>query len=181
MRLVDGSTRRGRRSGRRKLASGCAASSGADRTPFDTIREVQHPKIVRFLTTRIAAVLIAVMLPTSAWAQCAGWQSTAQARMACCVNEGQCPMHSRNGHQSGSGAQTKMTQAEADACCGLSERSTSTPSASSHLTPIVLAVVSTPVSPISPALATLRAGSRDSVPIVSSPVPRHLLLSVFLV
>jgi hypothetical protein len=86
-----------------------------------------------------------------------------------------------NGHQVGSGPQTRMTQTEADACCALSERSTSTPSGSSHLTPITLAVVSTPVASVPADHLTLRAGSREPVPIVSSPVPRHLLLSVFLV
>lgn len=126
--------------------------------------------------TRLAAVVILIALPLSAWAQCAGWQSTAEARMACCAQEDQCPMRSKSqsDHQ-------MVTQAEADACCALSERSTSTPSGSSHLAPVTLAVVSTPVPPVLPDQASLRAGWREPVPIVSSPVPRHLLLSVFLV
>ena len=147
--------------------------------PFDTIREPRHPRFVRSVTMRVAAVLIAVMLPASGWVQCAGWQTTADARMACCVREGQCPMHRRSGHQSGS--QAKVTQAEADACCAVSERSTSTPSSSSQLAPIPLALVTTPVPPVSPDQTSLRAGWREAVPIATSPVPRHLLLSVFLV
>lgn len=75
-----------------------------------------------------------------------------------------------------------VTQAQADTCCALSERSPSTPSSSSHLfSPVTLALLSTPASVVLPDLAPLRAVWRAFVPIAVSTVPRHLLLSVFLV
>jgi hypothetical protein len=133
---------------------------------------------VRSLISRLAAVTVLIVLPLSAWVQCAGWQSTAEARMACCAQEAQCPMHS----QSRSGRHERVTQTQADTCCALSERSPSTPSSSSHLVaPVTLTLTSTPAPVVLSDLASLRVAWQDFVPIVISPVPRHLLLSVFLV
>jgi len=133
---------------------------------------------VRSLITRVAAAVVLIALPLSAWSQCAGWQSTAEARMACCAQQDQCPMHS----QTRSATHERVTQTQADTCCAHSERSPSTPSSSSHLfSSATLALVATPASVVLPDLAPLRDVWRASVPIGVSPVPRHLLLSVFLV
>src|SRR5439155_848360 len=91
--------------------------------------------------TRLAAVVVLIALPLSAWAQCAGWQRTAEARMACCAQEDQCPMHAK----SKSGSHEMTAQAQADTCCALSERAPSTPSSSSHLVSPV-ALTSTPAA-----------------------------------
>jgi hypothetical protein len=74
-----------------------------------------------------------------------------------------------------------LTQTQADTCCALSERAPSTPSSSSHIAPVTFIVVSTPASVLVPDLARFRSGWPAFVPIAESPVPRHLLLSVFLV
>lgn len=131
---------------------------------------------VRSLMTRFVAVVVLIVLPTSAWAQCAGWQSTAEARMECCAQEEQCPMHAG---KYGTVSHT-LTQQQADTCCALSERAPSTPSSSSQIAPITLALVSTPVA-VLPDFEPLRNGWQSFVPIAASPVPRHILLSVFLV
>lgn len=128
--------------------------------------------------TRFVAVLILVVLPTSAWAQCAGWQSTAEARMECCAQEEQCPMHKGT---DGSASHRTVSQEQADTCCARSERVPSTPSSSSQIAPVTFAVVSTPPSVLLPELASLAHHWESSVPIAVSPVPRHVLLSVFLV
>src|SRR5215831_2168960 len=123
--------------------------------------------------TRLVAVLVLIVLPTSAWAGCAGWQSTAEARMECCAHEEQCPMHA-DGDESVSHGM--VTQTQADTCCALSQGSPSTPSSSSQIAPVTFVVVSTPVSMLVPYLAPFRSGWPAVVPIAPSPVPRHLLL-----
>jgi hypothetical protein len=127
---------------------------------------------------RLAAVVVLIVLPTSAWAQCAGWQGTAEARMECCAQDEQCPMHKGT---DGSMSHRSITQEQADTCCARSERVPSTPSSSSQLAPVTFVVVSTPPAVLLPAVAVLATHSESSVPIAASPVPRHLLLSVFLV
>jgi hypothetical protein len=132
---------------------------------------------VRSLMMRFAAVAVLIVLPTNLWAQCAGWQGTAEARMECCAQEEQCSMHT------GTDASVShtLTQKQADSCCALSERAPSTPSSSSQIAPVTLALVSTPVAVVLPDFEPLRNGSQSFVPIAPRPVPRHILLSVFLV
>jgi hypothetical protein len=87
-------------------------------------------------------------------------------------------MHSAGGDRAATQA---MTQAQADSCCANAERSPSTPSASSHFTPVTFVALSTlPSAPLT-AAAPPHDAWRTLVPISVSPVPRHLLLSVFLV
>ena len=133
---------------------------------------------VRSLMTRLVAVVVIVVLPTSAWAQCAGWQSSAEARMECCAQEEQCPMHAGT---DASVSHRTVTQGQADTCCALSERTPSTPSSSSQIAPVTLALVSTPVVVVLPDFEPLRNRWQSFVPIAANPVPRHILLSVFLV
>ena len=132
---------------------------------------------VRPLMTRFVAILVLVVLPTSAWAQCAGWQSTAEARMECCAQEEQRPMHA----VTDASVSHTLTQQQADTCCALSERAPSTPSSSSQIAPVTLALVSTPVAVVLPDFELLRKEWQSFVPIAASPVPRHILLSVFLI
>ena len=111
---------------------------------------------------------------------CAGWQATPEARMECCRSEATCPMHESESHHH-SGSTHKVTQTQADNCCAGSERSHSTTTNSTfvlsgmaaHAPATVLVVTSANV----PALQEWRA----FVPLPVAPVPRHLLLSVFLV
>jgi hypothetical protein len=135
--------------------------------------------VIRF-NRRLSAVVLSLALLSGNGALCAGWAPTPEARMACCSDEGACPMHRASSHSAG--AHHAPTQAQADNCCVSSERDSSRPS-----NPIVAATVSsavlgpgTALPPNVPALV-LSDKWRIVAPIPSTPVPKHLLLSVFLV
>jgi hypothetical protein len=149
------------------------------RPPFDSVTKVEHPRNVRLLMTRVVTLIAIITLTFNTSAQCAGWQETAEARMACCANETECPMHPAG--PGGAQSPRSVTQSQADACCSLSEHSSSTPSASSHdslYTLIAQSTLSTvPLLDTAPVNHTWHAVTAIS----AVPVPRHLLLSVFLI
>ena len=123
----------------------------------------------------VAATLIAV-LTAGPVGLCAGWQTTAEERMACCAEGVACPMHKADRHQS-NGKQA-ITQAEADSCCAASERDTSSSAKGS----IVISPALQQTTVALPAADSSRLLiSRDPVPDRAAPVSRHLLNSVFLV
>jgi len=111
----------------------------------------------------------------NAAAACAGWQASPEARQQCCQS-GACPLHH---HQHGS--PTKVSQASADECCAQSTRQDSRQSSSVFAPTITLAVLkSIPPAPVSQLLATpVSTPWESAVPLTH--VPKHLLLSVFLV
>lgn len=90
-------------------------------------------------------------------------------------------MHKRESHEAGSG--TALTQVDADTCCLSSEPEDST----NPSTPTFVAVISLPVLgpgvvlPATVPALVLSDEWRTVSPIPSTPVPRHVLLSVFLV
>jgi hypothetical protein len=132
---------------------------------------------VRF-SRRFSVVLLTLALAAGQAGVCAGWMATPEARMACCSDDGPCPMHKS---ESEDGSTRVVTQAEADRCCAASEHEDSTPSQSNAAFFVTLAVA---LSPIPGLLAAPEAHAdiwRASVPIPASHVPKHLLLSVFLV
>jgi hypothetical protein len=135
--------------------------------------------VVRVLH-RLSAALLCLGLIAGNAALCAGWSVTAEARMACCAEGGECPMH--KGRSEETRSQHVLTQAQADACCAASEQDqskSSNPTAVTAISPAVLGVgVVLPV--ITPSLM-LTDGWRTVVPISTAHVPKHVLLSVFLV
>lgn len=99
--------------------------------------------------------------------------------MACCSEDAGCPMHKDD---SGSpGPSRTLTQAQADACCASSERE---PNQSG---PTVIVAISNTVlgsgSVLPATVPTLVLSDRwrISAPLPAAPVPKHVLLSVFLV
>ena len=146
---------------------------------FDMVASLQHPTDVVSVIRRLAALTAILALCVGNVAVCAGWQGTPEARMACCMDEANCPMHTSESHHRGSVHQ--VTQAQADTCCAGSERNDSTTTrttiVSSGTATLALAVVPVVIAPIVPALEEWRA----LVPLPVSPVPKHLLLSVLLV
>ena len=146
---------------------------------FDRAGRIQHPTEVRVLSRRLATIAAVLTLSVGNLAVCAGWQATPEARMECCRNEATCPMHKSESHDSGS--KHRITQAQADNCCSGSERTQSTNTSSTFVVSglVALAPATMPVvtSPNVPALQEWRA----FVPLPVPPVPKHLLLSVFLV
>jgi hypothetical protein len=98
--------------------------------------------------------------------------------MACCTEDGRCPMHTAGSDEDA--ASRVVTQAEADLCCAASEPddSSSSPSGFALLTTFG-AVTAVPALLLQ---AESRGKlSRTSVPIPTTHVAKHLLLSVFLV
>jgi hypothetical protein len=129
---------------------------------------------------RLATVVLTMAMIVANVGVCPGWAATPEARMECCAENGICPM--RQGRSDAATSGTALTQADADSCCASSEREDSTAPDLGHVGAISQAVLGSPVvipAPI-PALV-LSDGWRTVVPIPITPVPRHVLLSVYLV
>jgi hypothetical protein len=153
---------------------------GIRKGPFDTSWLVEHPKEVVRLVRRLAALALTIGLVAGNAAICAGWMPTPEARMACCADGAECPMHKGDSHRSGSGR--VLTQAQADSCCASAEGRRSNQSNPSFVTAITAAVLG--VGVVLPANVPAVVSSdawRTSAPIPIAPVPKHVLLSVFLV
>lgn len=98
--------------------------------------------------------------------------------MACCSDDGPCPMHKSELED---GPTRVVSQAEADRCCAASEHEDSTPSPSNAGFFLTLAVALSPIPALLPEPEPHPDIWRASVPLPASHVPKHLLLSVFLV
>jgi hypothetical protein len=131
------------------------------------------------LGRRISTILVALILAAGNPAMCAGWRPTQEARMACCASDGSCAMHKAESRAAR--AAQPITQADADRCCAASDQDDATPTPSTMAFVVSLAPVPSPI-PVVLADAQLRADAwRTAVPITITRVPKHLLLSVFLV
>ena len=132
------------------------------------------------LARRLRAIGLILALATGNAAVCAGWAPTPEARMSCCSKGGECPMHKEGAHQSD--GSDLVTQAQADSCCAASERDQSNQPSPTFVVVISGAVLGPGVivPAMTPALALSEAW-RTVAPVPLAPVPRHLLLSVFLV
>lgn len=132
------------------------------------------------LLNRLTAILLSLGLIAGNGVICQGWAATPEARMACCADGETCPMHKSESHTSGSGG--TLTQAEADNCCAISERETSNSPTATVVNAISIAVLrSGIVMPASVPALVLSDEWRTFSPIATAPIPRHVLLSVFLV
>jgi hypothetical protein len=147
---------------------------------FDMLVAVEHPRAVRSFLRRALATSLGLMLTAGPVGLCAAVTPTPEARMACCTDSDTCPMHDGGVHNSESHHQP--SQSQADQCCVASERDTPNQSM-----PMTVGVLSTPVLDAS-VLLPLRVPTlvrtdawRTTTPLLVTPVPRHLLLAVFLV
>ena len=140
---------------------------------------VEHSKDPMALFHRALVAGLGLILLGGNGVVCAGWAATPEARMACC-SDGECPMHM--GESPTSASKGVRTQAQADACCAVSE-----PTQSSQPSPTFTAAISS--AELGSGIAVLISsprfaasdGWRTTAPIALAPVPRHVLLSVFLV
>jgi hypothetical protein len=129
---------------------------------------------------RLSAITMTLALMAGNALTCAGWVPTPEARMACCAEGGECPMHKGDSHRSGSGR--VLTQGQADSCCASAEGRNSNQSNPSFVTVITAAVLGVGVVlPANVPALVLSDAWRTSSPIPIAPVPKHVLLSVFLV
>ena len=143
---------------------------------FDTRSPATHPRGVRLVLRRLAAVICLLAFAESAWAQCAGWQTTAEARRACCES-GACPLHHRENNAPGA----RVTQGAADDCCAQSGRHESSPSGTVIASTMTLAVVQSAPALVLSLAPTIPLSAPWETPSPPAHVPRHVLLSVFLV
>ena len=130
------------------------------------------------LARRIGAIALVLFMSGGDAALCAGWEVTAEARMACCVS-GACPMHGAG--ESGSDSANNVSQAEADSCCVASESADPTPTSPVFAMVLPSAIpVQQLFAYVSPLILMVDA-AREPIPLSGSLVPKHLLLSVFLI
>jgi hypothetical protein len=112
------------------------------------------------------------------WRPCAGWEATPEARLSCCVRKAMCPMHKPGRDR----AAMTVSQADADTCCAASDRPPTAPAS-------VTLVAAPPVVPVlalfaePPAIVPVTLADWHGPPprLASRDLPRHLLLSVFLI
>jgi hypothetical protein len=140
-------------------------------------------RAVTRLVHHLTALVLTFGLMAGNAAICAGWMPTAEARMACCADEAECPMHNMHkGDSHHSGSQRVPTQAQADSCCASAEGKTSSQSNPTFVAAITVAVLGAGiVLPASVPALVLSDGWRTSAPMPVAAVPKHVLLSVFLV
>jgi len=132
------------------------------------------------LVRRLVALALTFGLVTGNAAICAGWMPTPEARIACCADGAECPMHKGDSHSSAS--ERVLTQAQADSCCASAEGQNSNQSNPSSVTAITAAVLGAGVVlPANIPALVLSDAWRTSAPIPIARVPKHVLLSVFLV
>jgi len=100
--------------------------------------------------------------------------------MSCCTESGDCPMHTRHPHHSAK--VILVSQAQADSCCASSERHDSDSSTPTSIVVISSAVLGPGiVVPATVPALVLSNAWRTAAPSPLAPVPKHVLLSVFLV
>ena len=132
------------------------------------------------LVHRLAALALTFGLMAGNAAICAGWMPTPEARMACCADGVECPMH--KGGSDRAESERVLTQAQADSCCAAAEGQNSNQSNPSFVTAITAAVLGVGVVlPANVPALVLSDAWRTSAPIPIAPVPKYVLLSVFLV
>jgi hypothetical protein len=149
--------------------------------PIDLTRQ-SHSCILQWVlrfSKRLSAVLVTLALAAGQAGVCAGWMPSPETRMACCSDDGPCPMHKSDSENEES--TRVVSQAEADRCCAASEQDDSAQSPSNIAFSVTLAVVISPVPVLIPEPDAHAQVWRVSVPIPAAHVPKHLLLSVFLV
>lgn len=154
----------------------CPSTAG---DPVDTFISEEHSRTVKQVLRRALALFAMLAITTGGWAECAGWQATPEARMACCVDGDSCPMHQSAAPVSDSTA--VVSQAEADSCCAASDGDDSTPSSPNAAPTASMATLASPLPLVALPTRTAFELWRALTPLPGTQVPKHLLLSVFLI
>ena len=136
-------------------------------------------EFVLSLGRQLSALALAILMAAGNAAVCAGWAPTPEARMACC-SDSACPMH--KGESRNSASPRVISQAQADNCCASSEHKNSSQASPTFVVDISSAVLGTGIAlPATVPALVLSDGWRTVAPIPTAHVPKHVLLSVFLV
>jgi hypothetical protein len=127
-------------------------------------------KVVLTLARRLRAIGLILALAAGDGAVCAGWVSTPQARMSCCSESSDCPMHKESAHHSG--GMSLVTQAQADSCCASSESHHSSQSSPTFVIAISSALLGPGiVVPVTVPALVLSDAWRTAAPIPLAHVP----------
>ena len=154
-------------------------SAGGCGLKVDITPRLSHPSHVRAALRHIIVLTVIAATVAGDVRLCAGWHSTPEARMDCCQDESDCPMHSDQTLPAAHS--TAVSQAQADACCATSEQgsSRSTSQVTALQQPALLVSIAG-----APTVVPMPAASGDSrQPLASNspPIARYLLLSVIIV
>ena len=156
-----------------------AQPAGVCGPTFDMASALAHARRVVGLIHRLSALALSFMLLAGNAAVCAGWAPTPEARMACC-SDSACPMHKEESQSSASSR--VISQAQADSCCASAEHENSSQSSPTFVAAISSAVLGTGIAlPATVPALVLSDGWRTVAPLPTAHVPKHVLLSVFLV
>lgn len=145
---------------------------------LDSAAVPHNPRFVGVMRSVASVLVLVAILASQASAFCDGWQASAEARMACCAEGGNCGMHESSASTAGTGART---QAAADECCAASESDDSKAPRSTVSIQSPAIAVRLPVDLTPAATSGIHVWYAYSA--VSPPrhVSTHILLSVFLV
>ena len=127
---------------------------------------------------RLIALAAVLALTVGNVVACAGWESSAEARMACCMDSATCPMHKSETHEHASSK--VLTQTQADSCCAAATQRHDSASQSTFAASAVTALVPVPLfTHLVPTFAP--NDRRIDVPLPPPSIATHLRLSVLLV
>ena len=160
-------------------SSACSGSRPQIEADLTLVAQSCMLDVVLTLSRRLFALALAVLISAGNAAVCAGWVPTPEARMACCADN-DCPMH--KGESQSSSSARVISQAQADSCCASAEHENSSQSSPTFVAAISNAVLGTGiVLPATVPALVLSDGWRTLAPLPTAHVPKHVLLSVFLV
>ena len=145
---------------------------------FDTRGNYAHPRFVRVMRPLASVLVLVAILASQVSVFCAGWQTSAEARMACCVEGVDCGMHEPAPSTDAKGSRA---QDAADQCCAASESDDS--KAPKSTTSIQSPAMALRLSMELMSLETSSTHAWHAQPAFSPPrhVSTHVLFSVFLV
>jgi hypothetical protein len=152
-----------------------AASCATRRAHLTSGRARSHPTAVGRLITAAIVALQMLGTPLAGALGCGGWRPAPEARMACCDKAMACPMR---GHRTSPAPASRLSQAEADACCATAESGDAPPLVAFALPPLVATF---PAFPIAASAPVAHAYPPDDSPPPGPAIPRHLLLTVILI
>lgn len=140
-----------------------------------------HRKGVLRPARHLVVLVLTLLVAVGNAAVCAGWQGSAEARMACCTGPGGCPMHAHGSDDQTGSTPSALSQAQADGCCASSE-SDDAPQTSQGIAWSWTPALVVPFVLADPGLDVRQQPVRAQIsrPPPARAVPRHLLLAVFL-
>lgn len=131
---------------------------------------------MRLLLRRVAASALILIVSVGGLGCCAAWAASADAEMGRRADGDACPMH-----QAPNPDDTTTALQATESCCPPVARADATPAVAPFAPMTVLAPAVGPASFVVPSTGHPRQAQQAPAFVPGSPVPKHLLLSVFLI